>query len=109
MSENELNKIEIAGTVEEEPTLRYTTNKHVAVTSLRICNTHRKQRCWISATCWGSLAEEVCAEFHVGRMVVITGRLVTESWEDGGIKKSVIKIIADEVEALGSEGDDIPF
>ena len=53
---------------------------------------------FVSATLFGSLAENACESLGKGVEVVVSGRLKTRQWEtDGGEKRTAVELLVDEV------------
>lgn len=106
-----LPRVAIDGRLAADPTLRFTQGGK-AVASLRLVASDRRKNeqtgawedsrtLWIDATCFDKLAENVVESVQKGDLVVVTGRLVTEEWEDRntGDKRSKIAMVADTVGA----------
>ena len=58
-----------------------------------------------NVTVFGSQGENAAKFLAKGRPVGITGRLSFEQWEKDGQKRSAVKIIANDVQFLGSKDD----
>lgn len=82
----------------------------MAVAKLRVVASNRKKneatgqweddkQCWLDVTCFRQQAEHVAESVTKGTRVLITGRLVTEEWDDKttGEKRSKIACLADTV------------
>jgi len=91
----------------DDPDLRFSPQGK-AVARLRLVANDRKKEgdqwvdgdtLWINATVFGKPAENAAESLKKGDLVVVTGRLRTESWESDGQKKSAIVLIADQVAA----------
>jgi single-strand DNA-binding protein len=101
-------RIALSGRLVEDPTLKF-TQQGKAVCRLRLVAADRKKdgdkwvdgdTLWISATCWDRLAENVAESTKKGDLVIVTGRLVTEEWNDReGNKRSAITLKVDAVAA----------
>ncbi len=101
------NNITIVGNITRDPELRFTPSGQ-ANARLGVAVNRRWQDKgsgeWQEATsffdviCWRELAENVAESLKRGARVVVTGRLEQRSYErEGGEKRSVVEIIADEV------------
>jgi len=108
-----LNKVFIMGNLTRDPELRYVpsgaavANFTVAVNRVYKDKTGAKKEdaSFIRVVIWGKIAE-VCGEYlSKGRPVLVEGRLQSRSWEgQDGQKRSVLEVVADNVQFLGSRG-----
>jgi single-strand DNA-binding protein len=111
-----LNKVILIGNLTRDPEVRFTP-KGSAVCDLSIA-VNRKWRdeqgnpqeevTFVDITAWGKTAEFAGQFLAKGRSVFIEGRLQMDSWEDKatGQKRSKLKIVADQVQFLGSPNRD---
>ena len=60
---------------------------------------------WFDVKCFGKTAEVLNDYGAKGRKVAIQGRMVKESWEKDGEKRSAWKLIANRIEFLDSRGE----
>lgn len=101
--------ITIVGNLTEDPTLRFTPNG-VAVASFTVASTPRTfdkqtqewkdgEALFMRCSVWREAAENVAESLTKGMRVVVTGRLVSRSWDDKdtGQKRSVMEMQVDEV------------
>ena len=101
--------ITVVGNLVDDPELRFTPSG-AAVANFRIASTPRtfdKQSnewkdgdaLFLSCSVWRQAAENVAESLQRGMRVVVTGRLVSRSWEDkeSGQKRSVMEMQVDEV------------
>jgi single-strand DNA-binding protein len=65
---------------------------------------------YVDVTCWGRLAELAEQYLKKGRPVFIEGRLQLDSWDDKqtGQKRSRLRVIAENLQFLGSRGEGEP-
>src|SRR5438093_2673773 len=109
-----LNKVLLMGNLTRDPEVRYTP-KGTAVTELGIAvnrvytgenGEKREEVTFVDVTVWGRTAENVGEYLRKGRPVLIEGRLQLDSWEDkqSGQKRNKLKVVADNVQFLGSRG-----
>jgi single-strand DNA-binding protein len=99
------NSVSLVGNLTREPELRYTTSgRGVASFGLAVNRRYQSNGEWQEQTsffnvvAWGDLGENCAASLTKGARVVVTGRLEQRSWEtDGGDKRSVVEVVADEV------------
>lgn len=108
-----LNKVLLIGNLTRDPELRYTPQGRAVVTlglavnrNFKGQNGEKKQEtCFINVIAWGQLAE-ICNQYlQKGRPVFVEGRLQSRSWQDqDGKNRSVIEMVADNVQFLGARG-----
>jgi single-strand DNA-binding protein len=102
------NTVTIIGNVTREPELRFTPSGQANTRFGVAVNRRWQDRSsgeWQEATsffdvvCWRELAENVSESLPKGARVLVTGRLEQRTYEprEGGDKRSVVEIIADEV------------
>ena len=119
MASLNLNKVVLAGHLTATPELRQTPNG-VSVTSFSIAINRRFSRNaeggqaqanvdFVNCVAWRNTAEFISKHFTKGRMIVIAGRLKTETWDDTstGKKRKSTKIVAESVyfgDSLKNEG-----
>jgi single-strand DNA-binding protein len=108
-----LNKVFLIGNLTRPPELRYTPSG-TAVADLRIAVSRtfttqtgekRDDTCFLTVVVWGKQAE-TCGEYlDKGRPIMVEGRLQTREWETkDGQKRSVVEVVAERVQFLGSRG-----
>ena len=87
------NSVNMTGRLVRDPELRYTPNgKAVANFALAVNRLFGDDEAdFFDVTCWGKTAETVANHLGKGRMVAITGRLQTRSYEakDGSKRKAL--------------------
>ena len=109
-----LNKVLLMGNLTRDPEVRYTP-KGTAVAELGIAvnrvysgenGEKREEVTFVDVTVWGRTAENVGEYLKKGRPVFIEGRLQLDAWEDkqSGQKRNKLKVVADNVQFLGSRG-----
>lgn len=90
-----------------DPTLRFAPSG-VAVSELRAVASSRKKdedgkwvddkSVWVTITTFRQLAENVAETITKGDLVVVSGKLQVEEWEDkDGAKRTSVKVIADHI------------
>lgn len=107
-----LNKVVLIGRLTKAPDLRYTqSGVPVAKFNLAVDRGFKsqdgeKQVDFISVIAWRTLAENCEKYLAKGRLVAVSGRMQTRSYEakDGG-KRYVTEIVADEVQFLERKQD----
>ncbi|HSG26467.1 MAG TPA: single-stranded DNA-binding protein [Anaerolineales bacterium] len=104
-----LNKVMVIGHLGRDPEMRYTpsgrpvTNFNVATSrSWKTSDNERRTETeWFNVVAWGSLAE-ICNQYLTkGQQVYIEGRLQTRRWEEDGVHRSTVEIVAKEMVMLG--------
>jgi single-strand DNA-binding protein len=101
------NTVTLVGNCGRDPEIRYTQGGQakadfgLAVSRRwqdRASGEWKEQTSWIRVVCWGQLAENVAESVTKGTRVVVTGRLEQREYEaDGGEKKQVVEVVADEI------------
>ena len=101
------NSVTIVGNITRDPELRFTQNGTARVTFGVAVNRrwqNRQTSEWEEATSffnvvgWRDLAENASESLAKGARIIVTGRLEQRSWEtDGGDKRSVVEVVADEI------------
>jgi single-strand DNA-binding protein len=99
----------VIGHLGRDPEMRYTpsgrpvTNFNVATSrSWKTSDNERRTETeWFNVVAWGSLAE-ICNQYLTkGQQVYIEGRLQTRRWEEDGVHRSTVEIVAKEMVMLG--------
>ena len=111
-----LNKVMIIGNLTADPDVRQTPRGNT-VAELRLAvnrvssgpneGERREETTFLDVTCWGRTAEIAGQYLAKGRPVFIEGRLQQDTWEDKqtGQRRSKIRIVAENMQLLGSRGD----
>jgi len=103
-----LNKVVLIGRLTRDPELKFTPGSGVAVASFTIAvdrnfvnQSGQREADFIPIICWRKLAENVANNLGKGRLVAISGRIQTRTYQaqDGG-RRYVTEIVADEVQFL---------
>jgi single-strand DNA-binding protein len=101
-----VNTVTLVGNLTDDPELRFTPNgTAVANFWLAVTPRIRQGDSWTDGetsffriNCWRALAENVIESLSKGTRAVVIGRLRLRSWEtDGGEKRTVVEVEADEV------------
>jgi single-strand DNA-binding protein len=100
------NTVTLIGNLTDDPELRFTPNG-AAVANFRLAVTPRIRQgdswtdgetSFFRVNCWRALAENVTESLTKGARAIVIGRLRMRSWEtDGGEKRTVVEVEADEV------------
>lgn len=94
----DMNSVNLTGRLTADPELRY-TKEAKAVTNLRIAVNGRNERVdFIDVTVWGKSAEAVAEHKVKGDQIAVSGRIVTDQWEDQDGKRHYrTGVVGDEV------------
>lgn len=102
-----MNRVELIGRLVRDPELKYTPGNGTAVTTFSIAVDRRyskngqKEADFIRIIAWGKQAENVATYMTKGRLIGISGRIQTNSYENkDGEKRYSFDIVADEVNFL---------
>jgi single-strand DNA-binding protein len=110
-----LNRVLLIGNLTRDPEVRYTP-KGTAVADIGLAvnrtipgeeGERREEVTFIDITLWGRQAEIAEQYLKKGRPVFIEGRLQLDSWDDKqtGQKRSKLKVVAENMQLLGSRQD----
>lgn len=113
-----LNRVLLIGNLTRDPEIRYTP-KGTAVAEIGIAinrvftgedGEKREEVTFVDVTLWSRLAELAEQYLKKGRPVFIEGRLQLDSWDDKqtGQKRSRLRVIAENLQFLGSRGEGEP-
>lgn len=97
-----LNKVILMGRLTKDPELR-TTNSGVSVATFSVAvdtgHGENKTTDFINCVAWRNTAEFVSKYFTKGKMIIISGRISSRSYEDkNGNKKYITEVVANEVQ-----------
>jgi single-strand DNA-binding protein len=102
-----INKVALVGRLTKDPEIRYTSNNQTAVAKFTIAvNRTFKQEGqpdadFLPIVVFGKPAENCGKYIGKGRLVAVSGRIQTRSWDDNeGKRHFATEIIADEVHFL---------
>ncbi|HSP47324.1 MAG TPA: single-stranded DNA-binding protein [Clostridiaceae bacterium] len=109
-----MNKVVLIGRLTKDPELKYTPGSGTAVTTLTLAvdrryqkDSQQKEADFIPVVVWGKSAESTAQYMNKGKLMAVSGRIQTRSYEakDGG-KRYVTEVVADEVQFLewGTKG-----
>ena len=106
------NQVTIAGRLGRDPELRYIPSG-TAVCDIAVAVSDKVKKgdewvektCWVDVTLWSRTAEIANEYLKKGSVVLISGRLEQETWQDKeGNKRSKLKIVASTMQ-MGSKSD----
>lgn len=106
------NQVILMGNLTRDPELRTTPNgASVCSFSLALNRSYKgSDGNWQEATdyidivAWGPLGERVAQYLTKGRPALVNGRLQSRSWEQDGVKRSKVEVVAQDVTFLGGPG-----
>lgn len=105
---SDINQVVIVGRVVEKPTL---AKSEKPVINIRIANNvyqgqgKEEKVNWLTVTAFSNIAINCEKYLDKGSQVCVNGRLDWSEWEKDGQKKSMVKIIANQVQFIGGRGD----
>jgi single-strand DNA-binding protein len=96
-----MNKVVLIGRFTEDPDLKYTPSTGTAVASFRLAVNRRalnkdgeREADFISCIVFGKMAEATATHMKKGRLIGVSGRLQTRSYDDKqGIKRYVTEVV----------------
>ena len=103
-----LNQVTLMGNLTADPELRNTPNGQI-VTSFSVALNRsykdaegewKEATDFIDVSCWGNLATQVSERLQLGSKVLVSGRLQSRSWEQDGVKRSKVEVLAVDVTFL---------
>jgi single-strand DNA-binding protein len=107
-----MNKVALVGRLTKDPDVRYTANSQTAVAKFTLAvNRIYKQEGqpeadFIPIVVWGKQAENAGKYIGKGRLVAVSGRIQTRSWDDQeGTRHYATEVVADEVQYLDKGKD----
>lgn len=103
-----MNKITIIGRITKDLELKYTPGAGTAVLSLTLAvdraysKDGKKEADFIPVVIWGKQAESTAQYMGKGKLMAVSGRIQTRSYDvkDGGGKRYVTEVVAEEVKFL---------
>lgn len=102
-----MNKVVLIGRLTKDPDLRFTAGKGTAVASFTIAVDRRfktpgqPEADFIPVVVWGKQAEATANYMSKGKLISVSGRIQTRSYEaKDGTRRYVTEIVADEVQFL---------
>ena len=113
-----LNHCILTGHLGADPEMFYTKEGEPIASFNLAFKSGKEKTGWIKVTCFKKLAE-VCEKYlHKGAKITVVGSLDQEKWESKGENRTTIKIIAQSIEFIKTDGrgfkegettDDLPF
>ncbi|HET8708767.1 MAG TPA: single-stranded DNA-binding protein [Candidatus Saccharimonadales bacterium] len=108
-----VNQVILMGNLTRDPELRSTpSGQNVCSFSLALNRSYKdssgewqEATDYIDITAWGPLGERVNQYLSKGRRCLVQGRLQSRSWEQDGVKRSKVDVLANDVTFLDSRGE----
>lgn len=107
-----MNKVEMIGRLTRDPELAYTQSGSaycrfgIAVRRRFKNKDGEYEADFFNLIAWGKTGEFIAEYFRKGREIAVVGSLQSRSWEaDDGSRRTAVEINVDEVEFVGSKGD----
>lgn len=102
-----MNKVVLIGRLTKDPELKYTPGAGTAVVSVTVAVDRRfskdgqKEADFIPVVIWGKSAESTAQYVSKGKLISISGRIQTRSYEakDGG-RRYITEVVAEEVKFI---------
>src|SRR5689334_11089307 len=109
-----VNQVILMGNLTRDPELRNTPNgQSVCSFSLALNRSYKdasgewqEATDYIDIVAWGPLGEKVAQYLHKGRRCLVQGRLQSRSWEQEGVKRSKVEVLASDVTFLDGRQDE---
>lgn len=106
-----LNQVTIMGNLTRTPELRVTPQDMSVVNfSLALNRSYKgtndewqEDTTFVDVVAWSKLAEQISGRVDKGNRVLVQGRLQSRSWEQDGVKKSKLEVLATDVTFLDKE------
>lgn len=103
------NQVVLMGNLTRDPELRTTPNgQSVCSFSLALNRSYKaatgdwtEVTDYIDIVAWAALGERVAQYLTKGRPALVSGRLQSRSWEQDGVKRSKVEVVANDVTFLG--------
>jgi single-strand DNA-binding protein len=106
------NQVTLMGNLTRDPELRTTPNgQSVCSFSLALNRSYKnasgdwqEATDYIDVVAWAALGERVAQYLSKGRPALVSGRLQSRNWEQDGVKRSKVEVVANDVTFLGGPG-----
>ena len=107
-----MNKVALVGRLTRDPEIRYTSDNQMAITRFTIAvdrafkKDGQQTADFLPIVVFGKIAENVHKYMGKGRLVAVSGRLQSRTWDDQeGKRRYSYEVIADEVGFLDRASD----
>ena len=101
-----LNVVAVSGRLGRNPEMKSTNNGNsVANFSVAVDQGYGEQKTtsWVRCVAWQKTAEFVSKFFQKGDMIILSGRLQGRSWEQDGVKREVLEVVAEKIDFAGEK------
>ena len=101
-----LNTVAISGRLGRDPEMKSTNNGNsVANFSVAVDQGFGDQKTtsWVRCVAWQKTAEFVTKFFQKGDMIILSGRLQGRTWEQDGVKREVLEVVAEKIDFAGEK------
>jgi single-strand DNA-binding protein len=106
------NQVVLMGNLTRDPELRTTPNgQSVCSFSLALNRSYKnasgewqEMTDYVDIVAWAALGERVAQYLSKGRPALVSGRLQSRSWEQDGMKRNKVEVVAQDVTFLGGPG-----
>ena len=103
------NQVILMGNLTRDPELRQTPNgQNVCSFSLALNRSYKgsdgnwqEVTDYVDCVAWGPLGERVSQYLSKGRPCLVNGRLQSRNWEQDGVKRGKVEVVASDVTFLG--------
>lgn len=93
-----LNIVVVCGRLTKDPTLGRTQSGKDVVSFSIACDRDRSEGTdFVDCVAWDKTAQFLDKYFRKGQMVVVCGRLTQNKWEQDGVNRSKLEVMADRV------------
>lgn len=107
---NDLNLCQFIGRLGKDPDCKYLANGDAVVNFSLAVGWKGKDKEgveWVNVVAFQKLAEIISQYCTKGQMIYVAGRMRTRKWtSNDGVDKWTTEIVADQMQMLGSKGDD---
>ena len=109
---SDINRVIIVGRLTRDAELKYTSGGMAIADISLACNRSRKQGDqWVEeanffdVSLFGRRAESLVQYLGKGQQIAVEGQLRQDRWEQDGMKRSKVSIVATDIQLLGSRSD----
>ena len=105
-----MNKVVLIGRLTRDPDLKYIASTGTAVTNITLAvdrafkKEGRPEADFLRCVCYGKTAETIATYFSKGRLIAVSGRIETGSYDKDNVKVFTTDIIIEDFQFLESKG-----
>ena len=98
-----MNSVALTGRLGKDPELKYTSN-NIAKLDVSIATVENRKQDentpanWVNVEIWQGQAEYIANNANKGDLIIVRGRIKTDSWEKDGVKHNRTYVVAETVE-----------